>query len=95
LIKSQRKALSKFKMPETQFQRTVKDKIDYKTHLKSENDCFKYIFEILIKFPIQQHEKTLENLIKSGRKAVSNFEMSETQFERTVRDKIDYKTHLK
>jgi len=39
-------------LPETQFERTVRDKITYKTYLEWENDCFKYIFGILIKFPI-------------------------------------------
>jgi len=33
-------------------------------------------------------------LVQSGRKTVSKFEMSETQFERTPRDKIACKTHL-
>jgi len=28
----------KFEMPDTQFERTVRDKIDYKTHLEKEND---------------------------------------------------------
>jgi len=32
LVQSERKALSKFELPETQFQRTVKDKIAGKTH---------------------------------------------------------------
>jgi len=39
-------------MLETQFERTLSDKIACKTHLELENDCFKYIFGILIKFPI-------------------------------------------
>jgi len=43
----------KFEMSETQFERTARDKIACKTHLESKNDCFKHIFEILIKFPIQ------------------------------------------
>jgi len=43
----------KFELPETQFERTVKDKIVGKTHLKRENDCFNYIFGFLIKFPFQ------------------------------------------
>jgi len=47
------KTASKFKLPETQFERTVKYKIAYKTYLEWENDSFKHIFGILIKFPIQ------------------------------------------
>jgi len=38
--------------------------------------------------------KTLQNLVQSGRKAVYKFELPETQFERTVRDKIACKIHL-
>jgi len=51
--RSSRKVVSKLKLPETQFERTVRDKIACKTCLESENDGFKYIFGILIKFPIQ------------------------------------------
>jgi len=39
-------------------------------------------------------EKIPEKLVQSGRKAVSKFKLSETQFERTVRNKIACKTHL-
>jgi len=49
--------VSNFELPERQFERTVMDKIDCKTHLESENYCFKHIFGILIKFPIQEPEK--------------------------------------
>jgi len=45
--------VSKFDLSETQFERTVNDKIACKTQLGSENDCFKHIFGILYKFPIQ------------------------------------------
>jgi len=45
--------VSKFEQPETQFERTVRKKIACKTHLEQEKDCFKHIFEILIKFSIQ------------------------------------------
>jgi len=44
--------VSKFQLPGTQFERTVKDKIVCKTHLEWETDCFKHIFGILIKFSI-------------------------------------------
>jgi len=44
--------VSKFNLTETQFERTVSDKMTSKTHLEWENDSFKHIFEILIKFPI-------------------------------------------
>jgi len=45
--------MSKFDLPETQFERTVRDKIECKTYLEIENDSFKHIFGILIKFSIQ------------------------------------------
>jgi len=51
--------VSKFELPKTQFEMTVKDKIACKTQSERENDSFKLIFGILIKFPIQQPEKTL------------------------------------
>jgi len=38
-------------------------------------------------FPYNNLQKTLQNLVQSGRKAVSKFELKETQFERTVKDK--------
>jgi len=41
--------VSKFELTETQFKRTVRDKIACKTDLEWENDCFKHIFEIFIK----------------------------------------------
>jgi len=44
--------VTKFKLPETEFKKTVRDKIAWKTHLDWENDCFKHIFGILNKFPI-------------------------------------------
>jgi len=44
LIQSERKAMPKFELPETQFERTVRDKIACKTHLVLKIGCFKYIF---------------------------------------------------
>jgi len=41
--------VSKFKLPKTQFEKTVMDKIACKTRLKWENDCFKHIFGIFFK----------------------------------------------
>jgi len=38
--------------------------------------------------------KTLQKEVQSGRKALSKFELTETQFERTVKDKIACKTHF-
>jgi len=55
--------------------------------LKIRKLLFKYIFRILIKFPIPTLEKTVKNLVQPGRKAVSKFELPEIHFERTVRDK--------
>jgi len=45
--------VSKFKLLKTQFEKTVRDKIVCKTHMEGENDSFKHIFGILIKFPTQ------------------------------------------
>jgi len=53
LVQSGRKAVSKFKLSEIQYERTVRDKLGCKTRLDLKIDCFKYIFRILIKFPIQ------------------------------------------
>jgi len=53
LIQSGRKAVSKVKLPKTQFDRTVRNKIACKTYLDLEFDCFISIFRILVKFPIQ------------------------------------------
>jgi len=47
-----------------------------------------------MKFSIQYPEKTLQNLVRSERKTLSKFQLPETQFERTVRDKIAWKIHL-
>jgi len=38
--------------------------------------------------------KTFQKEVQSGRKAVSKFELPETLFKRTVRDKIPCKTQL-
>jgi len=84
----------KFELPKRRFSRTVKAKIACKTHLEYENDYFKHIFEILIKFPIKLPKKTLQNLVQSGGKGVSKFDLTETQFERTVKNKITCQTHL-
>jgi len=53
LVQSRTKAVSKFELSETQFQKTVRNKIVCKTDLEWENDSFKHIFGILIKFPIR------------------------------------------
>jgi len=86
--------VSKFDLSKTQLVGTVRDKSACKTHLEWLNDSFKHIFGILTKFPIQQPEKTLKNLVQSGRKAASKFDLSKTQLVGTVRDKIACKTHL-
>jgi len=44
-----------------------------------------------MKFPIQPPDKTPQNLLQSVKKAVSKFELPETQFERAVRDKSPVK----
>jgi len=50
--------------------------------------------ESSLNFLYNDIKRTLQYQVKSGRKVVSKFELSETQFERTVRDKIVSKTHL-
>jgi len=45
--------VSKIELPETHFDKTVRDIIACETHLEYENNSFKYIFGILNKFPIQ------------------------------------------
>jgi len=56
--------VSKFELPKTQFERTVRDKMACKTHLEWEKNIFKDIFGILIKFSIQPPEKKLQNLVQ-------------------------------
>jgi len=51
-VKSRIKVVSNYKLQETQFKRTVRDKIACKTHLELENVSFKHIFGNLNKFPI-------------------------------------------
>jgi len=50
--------------------------------------------ETLINFLSSNIKKPLQNQVKSRIKVVSNYKLLETQFERTVRDKIACKTHL-
>jgi len=52
------------------------------------------ILESLISFLSNNQKKTLQNLVHSVRKAASKLELSEKQFERTVKDKLACKTHL-
>jgi len=89
------KTVSQFELTETQFERTVSDKIASQTFLERENDNYKHIFGNLIKFPIQYPEETPQNWVQSGKKTVSKFELAETYFERIVKDKIACKIHLK
>jgi len=50
--------------------------------------------ESSLNFLFSYIKKTLQNLVQSLTKVVSKFELTELQFERTVRDKITCKTHL-
>jgi len=86
--------VSKFELPKLQFERTFRHKISCKTHLEQENYCFKNIFGILMEFSILQLKKQEQNLVQSGRKAVSKFELPKPLFERTVKSKIAGKTHF-
>jgi len=72
--------VSKFELPETQFKRTVRNEISCKTHLEWENDCFKHFFGILIKFSIPCAKKTIQNLVQSGKEAVSKFDLPEGRY---------------
>jgi len=45
--------------------------------------------ESSLNFLFNNLKKHFQNLVQSERNAVSNFQLPETQFERTVRDKID------
>jgi len=49
--------------------------------------------ESSLNFPFEDIKNT-KNRVQSGKKTVLKFELSETQFEKTVRDKIACKTHL-
>jgi len=51
-VKSGRKVVSTLELSETQFERTVRDKMACKNHLECGNYCFKHIFGFLIKFSI-------------------------------------------
>jgi len=84
LTQSGRKTVLKFERLETQLRTKLLLKLTW-----SKKISFKHIFGIRIKFPIQQPEKTLQNLVHSGRKAVLKFELPETQFETTPNE-----THL-
>jgi len=68
LVQSGRKAVSKFKLLETQFERTVSDKMAYKTHLGGENYSLKHIFGILIKFPTNKLKKHYKIWYSQGEK---------------------------
>jgi len=48
--------------------------------------------ESSLDFLFNNLKKTLQDLVQSGRKAVSKFELPETQFERTVRDNLPVKS---
>jgi len=50
--------------------------------------------EFSLNFLFNNFKKTLNNLVQSERKAVSKFELPESQFDRTVKDKIVCKSHL-
>jgi len=51
-VQAGRKVVGKFELPKKQFSITVREKIACKTHFELENNSFKHIFGILIKFPI-------------------------------------------
>jgi len=42
--------MSKFELPEAQFERTFRAKIACQPHLEEENVCFNHIFVIFFKF---------------------------------------------
>jgi len=53
------------------------------------------VLSTFLKFSLKFLSNNLKKPLQSGRKTVSNFELPETQFEKTVRDKIASKSHLK
>jgi len=48
----------------------------------------------LLNFLFNNLKKNYKDLVQSGKEAVSKFELPETQFQKTVRDKITCETHL-
>jgi len=56
--------------------------------------CLNTFLEFSLNFLSNSVKKTLQNLVQSGRKAMGQFDLLESQFERKVIDKITCKTHL-
>jgi len=95
LVQSGKKAVSKFELPETQFKRTERQKSPVKITWSKKMTILSTFLESSSNFLFNHLEKILQNLVQSGKKAVSKFELPKSQFESTVRDKIICKIHLK
>jgi len=50
--------------------------------------------ESSLNFPYNNFKMRRQNMVQSGRKVVSKFELPETQFERTVVDQIAVNIHM-
>jgi len=74
-------------------ERTVKDKIVCQIHWTEKMTVLRTFLEFSLNF-LSNNLETLQNLVQTGRKAGSKFELPVIQFERTVREKIACKTHL-
>jgi len=87
-VQSERKALSNFQLSETQY----KEQSATKSPVKPTCDNWIPFLSTFLKSSFNSLsdnlKKTLQNFVQSGRKAVSKFELTETQFEKTVSGKI-------
>jgi len=71
LVQSEWKAVLKFELTETQFERTVRDKIDCKTQLEQENYFLSTFLKSSLDFLSNNLKKTPQNVVQSEWKAVS------------------------
>jgi len=85
--------MSKFKLTDSLKGQSVKKSLVKPTWSKKITVLTTFL-ESLLKILSNNLKKTLQNLVQSGRKAVLKFKLLKTKFERTVRDKIAYKTYL-
>jgi len=86
--------VSKFELSETQFIGTVEQsgtKLPIKSTWSKKMIVLSTFLESTLNFLSDNLKKTTK-LVRPGRKAVSKFELSETQFIRTVSNKIACKT---
>jgi len=98
LVQSGRKTVSKSELSNFDLKHGLKRQSGIKLPVKptwsEKMTVLSTFLESLLNF-LSNNIKKLRDWVQSGRKAVSKFELTETQFERTVNDKIAAKTHLK